>query len=343
MKCFSFQNLLSLKSTITVDFPFQVCGSIKLAEDNELSHERMPDTATGLNAVVSQAIKPEIERVLENSDRHQTHNDDRFNELKEGFNELKELIVGSRGASQSSERGSTDAGAGHSTSGLQNMAQVPLKKRAAQDRSPPLLYRCVSFFIREGGYNRKLNQTGSLPCLHGPPPLFSSYQASMDPAKGHQTITPFRHIPDATTMLEVFKREMALEEASGKKWRNYGRAAAQAWHARQRIFRLIKRTIDDSGDTAALEVLEKQISDNGTPLGRSTAPNWADINKNLGESQFEIDLAAQKRKRAAEFRDARNAKRAQAAEDALSQRPVLFHKDGATQLEEGEGRMEIDF
>ena len=92
----------------------------------------------------------------------------------------------------------------------------------------------------------------------------------MDPAKGHQTITPFRHIPDATTMLEVFKREM-------------------------------------------------------------------------GESQFEIDLAAQKRKRAAEFRDARNAKRAQAAEDALSQRPVLFHKDGATQLEEGEGRMEIDF
>lgn len=150
MKCFSFQNLLSLKSTITVDFPFQVCGSIKLAEDNELSHERMPDTATGLNAVVSQAIKPEIERVLENSDRHQTHNDARFNELKEGFNELKELIVGSRGASQSSERGSTDAGAGHSTSGLQIMAQVPLKKGSSRQVTPSSLSLCFILYSRGG-------------------------------------------------------------------------------------------------------------------------------------------------------------------------------------------------
>lgn len=170
----------------------------------------------------------------------------------------------------------------------------------------------------------------------------------MDPSKGHRIVTEFRHISNASAMLAVYKFETALENEHKTKWRNYGAAATQAWHARQRIYRFIKKTISgvsgaETSDDTAIAELERLISSpKGKPLGDSAAPNWAGINQSLADTPFEQTRAKEKQERAAENKkrkaenQAKQAQGMQGPQDVQGP-PVRFKPGGIEQYGDGEG------
>jgi hypothetical protein len=114
----------------------------------------------------------------------------------------------------------------------------------------------------------------------------------------------FGQIPNASAMLLEYMRTSALDKnrkvkgAIGYKWRSY-RAAANAWYERGPIFRRIARLMDEAGEEAALQDLNNLATTKGS-RGKSSAPDWEGIVKDLRQTPHEIELRNAKEKRAQE-------------------------------------------
>lgn len=124
--------------------------------------------------------------------------------------------------------------------------------------------------------------------------LGASRQTYVQPAIGHEQMKEFGQIPNASAMLLEYKRTSALEKnrkvkgAIGYKWRSY-RAAANAWYERGPIFRRIARLMDEAGEEAALQDLNNLATTKGS-RGKSSAPDWEGIVKDLRQTPHEIEL-----------------------------------------------------
>jgi len=123
----------------------------------------------------------------------------------------------------------------------------------------------------------------------------------------------FGHIPDAKAMVEEYKRTAALEknikkkDTHGFKWRSY-RGGDNAWYERGPIFRRITRFIEDQGEMAALQDLDDLIKTKGS-RGASSAPDWAGIVSDLRAMPPEVELVAEKARKARENKEKRELKK----------------------------------
>jgi hypothetical protein len=141
----------------------------------------------------------------------------------------------------------------------------------------------------------------------------ASRQHFVEPAKGHEQMKEFGHIPDAKAMVEEYKRTAALEknikkkDTHGFKWRSY-RGGDNAWYERGPIFRRITRFIEDQGEMAALQDLDDLIKTKGS-RGASSAPDWAGIVSDLRAMPPEVELVAEKARKARENKEKRELKK----------------------------------